>query len=268
MPLGIKTAMNDGDGGDFLPIVKYMSEAGRLYKIDRVDGSNGFENVSTELPLGTRLIFDFGSVSVGWLHFTAGQAPSIVTVPVGTTMPPNPDKKHKQGFRILVMTSDKIVRELASSAKTLLMALEDETDPTKGLFSRFEVAPEAAQGKVPIVTFSGTTPLKRNYKDPTTGTQGTKTTFVPSFQITSWVDRPAAFGVRTVPPPAKGGTMTAAGAEYAKARTPAAPAAPAAIPPNDDDWEMPPPGSGPAGHVPLPGGGSIEDDIPFGPCWQ
>ena len=263
MALGITVKMNDGENPNFLPIIKYLSEAGRFYCIDRVGGSNGFENMPTELPIGTRMIFDFGGICVGWLHFAALQPPSMVLVPVGQALPPPPDKNHRQGFRMLVMTQDKTVREFASTAKTILGMLDD-------LHGKFEAAPEAAKGKIPVVTFAGTTPLKRNYKDPVSGATGSKTTFEPTFTITNWVDRPAAFGPRLVPPPtrpvvvsmgesSKGMMGVTTGPQKPAVAPVTATAKPQASepPPNDDDWEMPSPGG-----VPLPAG-DLDSDISF-----
>jgi hypothetical protein len=65
------------------------------------------------------------------------------------------------------------------------------------LHTQFEAAPEAAEGKVPVVELSGSTPVT------TKGPQGSSTNYSPVFKIVAWADRPAELGERTVPAPVK-----------------------------------------------------------------
>jgi hypothetical protein len=282
--------MNDGANGEFMAQIRYGAESGRLYKIDRVGGANGFENVMTELPAGTKLIPDWGSIQVGWLHFAAGMAPSMAIAPLGQPMPARPDANHKQGFRLLVhLGSNGGIREFASSSKTVTGAVDH-------MHTLFENDPQAATGKLPILEFTGgrLTQMKNQH--------GTKNLFIPEFTVTTWIARSADFGPRTVPPP-KGGQAgmpaaaapqprpqagNGAAARITQARTPAPPPAataagsgidyarasrdvgqaPAAA--AEDDW-----GEGPAtqpgwtGPARTPGGGALTaDDIPFSAEWR
>ncbi len=189
MTLGISTQASTGDS-EFTPLIMYMAREGRFYKRDRVaNGANGFENEDTEVPVGSKIAFDFGSINVGWLRFAAGQAPSFAITPLGQAMPERPDGDHRQGFRLLVhLGKSGGLREFATTAKTVLGAVDD-------LHTLFEAAPEAATGKVPVVEFTGATRIV------TENRHGTQTNFRPNFKIVSWIDRIAEFGDRTVPAP-------------------------------------------------------------------
>ena len=248
MALGLNTEMSEG--GDFLPIIMYMAKEGRLYKRDRVGGASGFDNLDTELPTGTKMVFDFGSIQVGYMHFAAGQAPSFALVPLGKTIPASPSKDHRQGFRMMVhLGQGGGKREFATTAKTVLGAVDD-------LHGEFEKAPEARAGKVPVVEFAGTERIT------TKNVHGTQTNFRPVFRIVQWIDRPADLGERTVPPPGgQAQAENAAWTAHAKANGGAASANPRHV--------GPPPaqaaGGWDAGNVapPPPSQDDLNDTIPF-----
>lgn len=264
MTLGINTAMNDGEGGgEFRPQIRYGAESGRLFRIDRVQGSAGFENALTELPAGTKMIADWGSIEVGWLYFAAGQAPSMVMVPLGQPLPPRPNADHKQGFKLLMhLGRSGGIREFASSSKTVTGAVD-------AAHTLFEVAPEARAGKLPILEFGGgkMTQMKNVH--------GAKTLYVPSWTISGWVERPTDLPPRTVPPPGTSpGVMPArpvtapmqgkvhsaasAGAVGGNGAAARAPAAPMAEPTWDNARMTPPPaGTGPGNFD------NLDDEIPF-----
>lgn len=240
MTLGINTAMNDGEGGgEFRPQIRYGAESGRLFRIDRVQGSAGFENALTELPAGTKMIADWGSIEVGWLYFAAGQAPSMVVVPLGQPLPPRPNADHKQGFKLLMhLGRSGGIREFASSSKTVTGAVD-------AAHTLFEVAPEARAGKLPILEFGGgkMTQMKNVH--------GAKTLYVPSWTISGWVERPTDLPPRTVPPPGSGAVPRPPQAAAAPTTAPRsnggngaaarAPAAPMAEPAWDNARMTPPP---------------------------
>lgn len=275
MTLGINTAFNQG--GDFMPILKYNADAGRLFRVDRMqDAAGQFVSSESELPQGTMLAFDFGSIEVGWALLAAGMAPSWQMQPLhpGAAQTPAPSKDHRQGFRMKVWSPNLGVREFGATSKTVVGAIDD-------LHTAFERAPEAHAGQIPVARFSGIQGMTRD----TPG--GKKTTYKPVFEIVRWQDRdPAKFGERTVPPP---NAQIASAAPppntpqsqwaQTQARTlPAAPVAAPQAPPEDDasgDWQpsnarhAPPPGNDwdtrPGMMAsPPPGKSSIEDDdIPF-----
>ena len=247
MALGINTQVSTGDGGDFTPLILYMAREGRFYKRERVaSGSAGFENEDIELPAGTKMAFDFGSISVGWMRFAPGMAPSFAIAPLGAPLPAAPDKEHRQGFRMFVhLGKGGGKREFATTAKTVLGAVDD-------LHGQFEAAAEAKAGKIPIVEFTG------GQRIVTENRHGSQTNFRPNFRIVSWIDRPADLGPRTVPAP--GGTATTKPTNGAGNPR-------HAPPPASDDWSAGPPAGHPV-NAPTPihdhGGGPLtDDDIPF-----
>ena len=260
--LGLQTQMSDGTGGDFMPLMIYQAKAGRLYRRDRIGGAAGFENIDTELPAGTRFVWDFGAIQVGWAFFAPGQAPSWAMVPLGQPMPAAPSKDHRQGFRAFLYgtfgsSEARHIREFATTAKTVLGSVDE-------LHSAFEAAPEAATGKVPVVEYAGADPIK------TTNAHGVQTNFRPRFTIVQWIDRPADLGERTVPAPNVHLSHHATVAAPKPNGKPVVNAHPAQqansrhVPPPSkavqDEWDAP----ANAGSMVLPPVGStIEDDIPF-----
>jgi len=76
MGLGLKISSG---GGDFLPIVKYDARAGRMFRVDKVDG------ISTPVDITKKFkaVFDFENVEVGYINFATGSAPDFVMVPLG-----------------------------------------------------------------------------------------------------------------------------------------------------------------------------------------
>lgn len=184
MALGLST----GGSGDYKEIVKYDARAGRMFRVDRAgDGSKNPIDITNDKP---RFIIDFGGIEVGWMRFAAGVAPDVAVVPLGQRMPPQPSPDHKQGFRVSLFAPKALggEREFATSSKCVIGAIND-------LHTKFEAAPEAAEGKVPVVELAGSVPVTSK------GPQGSSTNYSPVFNIVAWAERPAELGARTVPAP-------------------------------------------------------------------
>jgi len=177
------------DSGNFLDRVQYDARAGRMFRIDR-SLQNG-EWVSDKVDITSeqpQFAVDFGSIEVGPMAF-AVTGPSFHMVPFGHAIPEKPTKDHKLGMRVkLAGKALNGLREFSSSSKCVLSSIDD-------LHSQFEGAPEAAQGKIPLVKLAGTKAIT------TKGQMGTSTNYAPSFEIVGWVDRLADMGERTVPAP-------------------------------------------------------------------
>ena len=186
MTLGLTSSSS---GGDFLPLAIYDARAGRLFKIERSQGPDGWmkERIDITSPPPT-FAFDMGSIEVGWIWFSLG-APDFHMVPFGADLPPQPSKDHKKGFRAKI--AGKVldgVREFSQTAQCVLAGIDE-------LHEAFIAAPEAAAGKIPIVRLSGTLPIM------TRGGGQTSTNYKPIFDIVGWTDRLPEMGNRTVPPP-------------------------------------------------------------------
>jgi len=191
MALGLNTGSG---GGDFLPICIYDARAGRMFKVERTQGMGGWESnrvdISSPPPA---FAVDIGSIEVGWIMFGVA-GPDFQLVPLGHPLPAQPSKEHKQGFRVKL--SGRVIdgiREFSHTAKCVLGAMDE-------LHTRFEAAPEAAQGKIPVVRLAGTTPIV------TKGPQGNTTAYAPVLEIVAWTDRAPEMGERTVPAPGSNAT--------------------------------------------------------------
>ena len=198
--------------GNFLPLVKYDARAGRFFRVEKDNGiTEQVDITSTDL----KFAIDFGSIEVGYVQFSA-QGPIRHMVPYdGRPLPAQPQDKgvdgkllSRPGFYALV-AGQAIggIREWCSNAAILLNALDD-------LFNLYAEQPEAAAGKIPLISIVSTVPV-------TSGTGAQKSTnYKPVFKIMGWVDRLADMGERTVPPPAPKAIPAAA-----------APATPPPVPP-------------------------------------
>jgi hypothetical protein len=197
MTMGMQTQMSSG-GGNFTPIIKYYSDAGRFFEVNRVPNTEGgFNAIETELGQGTTFAMDFGSVEVGWALLAKGMAPSWAMVPFGQPKGPPPSPDHRDGFRIKIWNQHLGVREFAATAVTIKSAVDE-------LHTLFEMAPEAQRGLVPVVRFSGILPIVVDG-----GQRGKKTYFRPILEIVNWTQRIPELGERTVAIPRAGGVAAA-----------------------------------------------------------
>jgi hypothetical protein len=178
---GFNTDYSEG-GADFTPIVKYDARAGRVFRVDRVQGANGFENNPIDITAIFKAVVDFEHVESGWIDFAAGSAPSFVLSPLGTQLPPRPSAKHKNGIRFLLKLNkacggDKPVREIAGTSKAFLNGIEE-------VFLQYEAEKPKYPGKLPVLVLTSTTPIKSG-----SGTT-TSTNYKPTFKIDGWAPRP------------------------------------------------------------------------------
>lgn len=227
MALGLDTVAT----GDFSPIAIYDARAGRMFAVNRTQGTAGWESTRVDITNPAPVFaIDMGSVTVGWISFTAN-GPDFNLVPLGHPLPAKPSADHKQGVRCKIAGNVLGgMREFSHTAKCVLGALDL-------LHSQYEESPEAVSGQIPVVRLSGMTPIV------TKGPSGNTTNYAPIFEIISWTDRLPEFGERTVPAP------TAKTAAHAVAAL-QAPATTAHVPPS--------------GHVSAPaGGGAVPVGMPF-----
>jgi len=178
MALGIPT------GGNRTPIVKYDARAGRWFRVD------GKDNV-IDVTNGFTAIFDLAQIDIGWTQFVAGSPPDVSYARVPAAMPPQPTLDHKRGVRLHVKLAKSIggdMRELMTQASIVMQAIDQ-------LHDAYTAAPEAAQGKLPVVACPATEAVTIN-----TGT-GKSTNYKPVLQIVSWVARPAELPFTDAPVP-------------------------------------------------------------------
>src|SRR5688500_13241982 len=111
--------------GDFLPVVKYDSRAGRMFRLDRVDVGGQWINEQKDITSEFKAQFDFENLETSWINFQAGAAPVFALAKVGDPLPAKPSETARNGIRVLVKLAadiggDKRVRELAGNAKVFL----------------------------------------------------------------------------------------------------------------------------------------------------
>lgn len=216
MAFGMQTS-----GGNFLPIIKYDARAGRIFRVDK---DNGITDQVDITDPNMKFAIDFGTIEVGYVNFTPN-GPVRHMVPYdGRSLPAQPQDKDDKGklvsrpgfYALVAGQALGGIREWCSNAAILLNALDE-------LFNLYAEQPEAAAGKIPLISIVSTVPV-------TSGTGAQKSTnYKPVFKIMGWVDRLADMGERTVPPPsAKAISAAAAPAAPPPAAPTPPPVAPAA----------------------------------------
>lgn len=164
--------------GNFDPYVKYNGKAGRWY-IKKDD--NEVE------VLNPTFIADFANIKTGWFYFAAGQAPEKNFDKSHTEPAPKPAKTYtdkegkvrdcfKRGFEVRLFSAKSFGGVVALSGASMHL-----NNAIAELYNKFEAAPEAKAGKLPVVKNAGTTPMKDKLG----------TNYKPEFVIEKWVDRPA-----------------------------------------------------------------------------
>jgi hypothetical protein len=189
--MGIRERLGAPKTGDWLGIVKFDCLAGRFWKVDK--DSLG-QPLLTDI-LAKPIAIDWGSAEYGWMKFGA-VGPVRHMAPYGSSPTPMPDEvdaagrsTFKPGFYLKVCgAAVDGVREWCSTTATLIDVIDKA-------WEEYEAAPEAARGQIPLVVVTASAPVVKG-----SGTRR-QTTYAPTIRITSWVDRPAVLGARTVPLP-------------------------------------------------------------------
>jgi len=170
-------------GADFLPIIKFDARAGRFFRVDRSQGSEGWTSNSVDITGVFSAVFDFANIEAGWAAFTDGR-PSFVMAPIGGAFPAKPSDNHKQGFRLTVMLGKKAadgeapVREMASTAMGVRRAID-------ALHDEYVAGLAGNPGKLPVVSCKETLPIESQTP------AGKTLNYAPIFKIDKWVARPA-----------------------------------------------------------------------------
>lgn len=177
---GFSTAPSTG-GGDFTPIVKYDARAGRVFRIDREDNGNGFENEPIDITGEFKAIFDFENVEVGWIDFVAGSPPDFKLVKMGQPLPPKPGDRHKNGIRFMIKLAkdcggSKPIREIAGTSKVFLAGVE-------AAYKAYEAERANNPGKLPVFSLERTLPIKSG------SGERSSTNYQPIFKLVSWAPR-------------------------------------------------------------------------------
>jgi len=183
--------------GNFKIYVNYNARAGRWYtKKDEKDAPL-FEITNMTA------VYDIPNIKTGWILFAAGSAPAKVFDPSLTEKAPKPGDGFKRGFELDLFSEKNLlgVREFSSTAGCVIEAMN-------ALYDAYMAAPEAVQGKLPVVKCVGVHAI----------TGGSGTNYQPQLEIVGWVDRPVELQ-------GNGGSQVAEPDKETKAPEPAAAAA-------------------------------------------
>lgn len=181
-----------GSGGEFAARIEYNAKAGRFFRVDRENIGGEYQTDKVEITDGFAAIFDLANIEVGWAHYPPQSAPSMVFGPPDAP-PPRPNEDHKAAIRVRMKLSPttaggkEAIREFVTSAIVARGALDV-------LHDAYLAAPEAAQGKLPVVGLRGA-------PAPVSGKHGTN--YEPRFVITGWKDRPDDLKAPQAKPAAK-----------------------------------------------------------------
>jgi hypothetical protein len=181
-----------------MPILGFNAKSGRLLLLDRVQDAAGEWSSRRDSSAAVQqlpFLVDFGRLEIGWIHFSANQAPIFALAPYGEqgpAMPVSPGTNNngrplrfKAGFRLPVI-SNAIggMREFSGNSAALINGMNE-------LHSAYEAAPEARAGQIPAVRLTDVVEIEA----------GQSSNYQPVFAIIGWSERPAALGPRTVPAP-------------------------------------------------------------------
>lgn len=207
--------------GDFLPICKFDARSGKFFKVERVPGQPAND---IELPPGTKFAVDFRTLEAGWVTFTAQgpvrhMQPYIDGQPT-IAQPPDKDAEGKAMYRpafYVKLAGNAIdgVREWIGASAAVMNAMDD-------LYQAYLQNPEAAAGKIPIISIPSTIAIKSGV-----GARSS-TNYAPVFRIDGWTERPDLLGAPTTPIP---GSVNGHAGYTAAPAQPAQQAAPAAAQP-------------------------------------
>ena len=174
-----------GNGEPFAIICRYDAKAGRMFRDDRgQDASGNYGVTKTDITMNPKFtaIVDFENIEYGYMLFTPGQAPSLVLVPMGQQLPPQPTKDHKSGVRFMLKLSND-----CAQGKPSIREITGTADAFRNgfglVYMQYKAEKAANPGLLPVITLEATLPV-------TTG-QGIRssTNYQPVFRIIGWQPR-------------------------------------------------------------------------------
>jgi len=152
--------LSSGNGGAY---IRFLSQTQKWENSDKV---------AITLPL---MVMDMESVRTGWLLLAVGQRDWVEDATVGVKGK-QPSPEYKRGFSVKLFSKPTGVVEWCAN----------QVGASKGfqaIFNECDKAAGANPGKVPIISYDGSTSVKI----------GAGNTSIPNFSLKNWVTRPAAF---------------------------------------------------------------------------
>ena len=191
-------------GGNRTPIIKYDARAGRIFRVDRTQGPDGWDSKTVEITPVFQAVFDMENIELGWLYFPTNGAPEITVAKYGQPLPEQPSKNHRAGFRVHLLLgaqSGGDVREMAANAQVSIKGMD-------ALHDAYLAGLKDHPGQLPVVKMETTEAVVSSGKDAT-GKSVSSQNYMPCWSIFKWVPRPEQL-------PADG-VMPAEGADHAHA---------------------------------------------------
>lgn len=166
-------ALNLSNNSAFNHHIRYAASTSS-WSMSRTDGQNGQQNF-----LFTQVIADLENIKTGWCHIAEGEFEWNPDISLAQpSVKPNDGKEWKRGFNLKIFSKtlfgDEPLREFCTSATGAVKSIE-------ALYAQYESERGSNPGKVPVVEYRGSVPLK----------VGKGNTTVPTLVITKWVDRPS-----------------------------------------------------------------------------
>jgi len=202
MAFGIPGSEPSSGDNQFLGRIQYDARVGFWKIVKRVQGSDGgWMSEESEPFKNPTFLMDCGSLEVGYIKLTS--PPAFLLVPYGQPLPPQPqemmtDAQGKQRKAFLPGCRVKVASpKLFNDTDAYYFAVNSKAalGPMDELYQKFDAAPEAAKGLIPMVACAGTQTIE------VTNKQGTSKFYAPTFSIVGWKERIPEFGERTVPIP-------------------------------------------------------------------
>src|SRR3974377_2066774 len=159
-----------------MPIIKYDSRAGRIFRVDRSDETGRWESNPIEITQVFQAVPDLDNIEIGWLHFPTGGAPDIRTVRYDKALPDRPTDKHRPGFRVVLLLGKQSggdVREMAANAQVAIKGMEL-------LHDHYLAEKSAHPGQLPVIKLSGTIPVTT--QGNANGQKVSSTNYQPTWQ--------------------------------------------------------------------------------------
>ena len=164
------------DRKSFDPVFKFNAKEGKLIRVDRIEGDNGWESKEIEIASGSfTAIMDLDHVQVGWIAYTT-TGPDMRLVDIDEDIGDRPSDAFKEGFRLRIKLQNGAgddIRELSSTAIGLWNSIDE-------LHSEFVETRSKHKGKLPLV---GIAEIARVITK-------NGVTYRPIFTINKWVARP------------------------------------------------------------------------------
>jgi hypothetical protein len=212
--------------GGVPPRLQYFDATGSYtFVVGERDAATGkYVPKHTPVPLGKKLVLDFGAIERGWLCFRPFDDQHLV--PFSQPVPAQPEGDYTRAIRVPVLIEGLGLAQWTAAGVILQNALF-------ALYVPFERSTEAALGKVPIVA------LRPSRQISITSRNGEVHT-APMLEIIGWTDRRVdQFGPRTVPAPTPVLVLETVPRPQVE-HTDQVPAVPAAAASNDNAIGIPP----------------------------